>query len=223
MIRFFGHPMPVLETRIKYFDRGQPGVTRFLHITNCIFQGDSFSAMWFCLALNLLSRTLTYTSYGYSIGRDKFLYMDDLKLYASSGTKLQSILYITLQFSNAIGIEFGLEKCRKVHLVRNEIYMQLGHEDEALIETMTEKYSYKYLRVLQLRGTLQTAMKERLLESFSKSVFSILRTSLNLANKIKAINTYAISLLTYSFGLIEGSNIVIQGINRIICTDRTGH
>ena len=74
--------------------------------------------------------------------------------------------------------------------------MQLGHEDGALIETMTEKDSYKYWDVLQLRGPLHTAMRESLLESFSKRLSSILRTSLNPANKIKAINTYAISLLT---------------------------
>ena len=77
--------------------------------------------MRFYLALNPLSRTLNKTSYGYSIGRDQggyqlsnLLYMDDLKLYPSSETKLQSVLDITLQFSNEIGMEFELDKCRKV-------------------------------------------------------------------------------------------------------------
>ena len=74
--------------------------------------------------------------------------------------------------------------------------MQLGHEDQTFIETMPED-SYKYLGVLELRGPLQTTVKESLLESFSKQLFSILRTSLNSANKIKAFNTYyVISLLT---------------------------
>ena len=70
--------------------------------------------------------------------------MDNLKLYASSGTKQQNIIDIILQFSNDIGIEFGLDKCQKVHLVRGEVDMQLGHEDEALIETMAEKDFYKH-------------------------------------------------------------------------------
>ena len=80
-----------------YFDRGQPRVTRFMHIANEIFQGDSFSAICFFVAFNPLSRTLNNTPYGYSIGKDEggyqlthLLYMNDLKLYASSGTKLQS-------------------------------------------------------------------------------------------------------------------------------------
>ena len=125
MVCFLGHAMSFWGPRMKYFDCGQPRVTRFLRITNGIFQGDSFSAMWFCLALNPLSRTINNTFYGYTIGRDKggykrthLLFMDDLKLYVSSGRKLQSILDITQQFSNDIGMEFGMDKCRKVHLVR---------------------------------------------------------------------------------------------------------
>ena len=102
------------------------------------------------------------------------------------------------------------EKCRKVNLVKGEVDMQLEHEDEALIETITEKDFYKYLGVLQLRGPLQIVMKEYF-ELFSKFLSSILRTSSNSANKIKAISTYAISLLTYSFGLIKG--LIMHHIN----------
>ena len=91
--------------------------------------------------------------------------MDDLKL-ASSGKKVQGVLDITLRFSNDIRMEFGLDKCRKVHLVRGEVDMKLGHEDEALIETITEKGFYKYLSVSHLRGPLQTAMKEFFLNAY---------------------------------------------------------
>ena len=56
--------------------------------------------------------------------------MDDLKLCTSSETKLQSVLDITLQVSNDVGMEFGLDKRRKVQLVKDDIYMQLGHEDQ---------------------------------------------------------------------------------------------
>ena len=121
MIRSRGHAMFFWGTRIKCFDYGQPRRDRFLHMTNSIFQGDAFGAMWFCLALNPLSRTLNNTSYWYSIVRDKgryqltrLLYMDNLKLYAGSRTKLQKVLHIILQFSNDIGMEFGLKKCRKI-------------------------------------------------------------------------------------------------------------
>ena len=110
-----------------------------------------------------------------------------------------------------------------VEKVSGEVDKQLGHGDEALIVTMTEKDSYKYLCVCQLRGLPQTAMKESLLESFSKRLSSILRIGLNSENTIKAINTYAISLLTHSFELIKWSSTDVEGIDRIIGTEMTGH
>ena len=80
-------------------------MTIFLYIENCIFQHDSFSALRFCLAFKQLTRALNNTSYGYSIERDKgeyqldyFLHIDDLKLFSSLKTKLQSYLDITMQF-----------------------------------------------------------------------------------------------------------------------------
>ena len=88
---------------------------------------------------------------------------------------------------------------------------------------MTENDSYKYLGVLQLKGLLQTAIKKSLLKSFFKRLSSILGTSLNPANKIKTINPYAISLLTSSFGLIKWSNTDLEGINKTIRTEMTGH
>ena len=120
-------------------------------------------------------------------------------------------------------MEFGLDKCQKVSLVRGEVDLQLGHKDQAFIETMTEKDSNKYLGVLQFRGPLQTAMKESLLECFSKRLSSISRTSLNSNNKIKAVSTYVISLLTYSFGLIKWTDADLEDINTIIRTELTGH
>ena len=66
-------------------------------------------------------------------------------------------------------MESGLDKCRKVHLVRDEVDMQLRHDDQAFIETMTEKESYKYLSVLPLKGLQQTAIKCSLLDHFSNA------------------------------------------------------
>ena len=118
MIHFLGHAMYFWRTIIKYFDRGQRRVTRFLRITNGIFCGDSFSGMWFCFSNNPFNRTLNNTSYGYSIARNEgryqlmqILHMNDPRLYTISNTKLQGILDITLQFFHDMGMGFGLEKC----------------------------------------------------------------------------------------------------------------
>ena len=98
------------------------------------------------------------------------------------------VFLISLQFPNHFVMKLELDKCRKVHFIRGEVDMQLGHQDQASVKTITEKASFKYSGVLQLWGPLQNTMKESLLQSFSKRLSSILRTSLHLTNKIKAIN-----------------------------------
>lgn len=62
--------------------------TPLVKIARGIFQGDSLSPLWFCLALNPLSSILNKTNCGYTIDRQNkiklthLLYMDDIKLYA---------------------------------------------------------------------------------------------------------------------------------------------
>jgi hypothetical protein len=72
----------------------------------------------FCLAINLLSRILNKTGYGYLIDRENktksthLLYMDDIKLNAASRKELDYLLKLTESFSNEIKMKFGIEKCK---------------------------------------------------------------------------------------------------------------
>ncbi|KAI5731919.1 hypothetical protein M8J77_018419 [Diaphorina citri] len=75
--------------------------TPIIQITRGIFQGDSLSPIWFCLALNPLSKLLSRTGIGYNLnsGRNNHLishqfYMDDLKLYAPSHGKLRELIVL---------------------------------------------------------------------------------------------------------------------------------
>jgi hypothetical protein len=69
-------------------------VTHEIPISRGIFQGDSLSPLWFCLALNPLSKLLNNTKMGFDLKhghREKqtvnhLFYMDDLKLYAANRT-----------------------------------------------------------------------------------------------------------------------------------------
>lgn len=75
------------KTRLKI-----PNVsTNLIPINRGVFQGDSLSPLWFCLALNPLSTLLNDTNYGFEIKQDAepvkvshLLYMDDIKAYAST-------------------------------------------------------------------------------------------------------------------------------------------
>ena len=89
--------------------------TNEILIRRGIFQGDSLSPLWFCLALNPLSHLLQRTPYGYIIDRKPMqkishhFYMDDLKLYAKNSDELQKVIKIVKNFSDGIRIEFCLD------------------------------------------------------------------------------------------------------------------
>ncbi len=90
-----------------------------ISITQGIFQGDSLSALCFCLAMKPLSTLLNNEQMGYKINSKNdhvrlshLLYMDDLKLYSSTKEKLNHLLDTTAKFSSDIGMQFGVEKCK---------------------------------------------------------------------------------------------------------------
>jgi hypothetical protein len=91
-----------------------------IQIKRGVYQGDSLSPLWFCLAINPLTNLLNKTGYGFNIRLNNttlsklnhLLYMDDIKLNASKKNHILSLLTITENFSNDIGMSFGIDKCK---------------------------------------------------------------------------------------------------------------
>jgi hypothetical protein len=72
----------------------------------------------------------------------------------------------------------------------------------------------------------QSIIKENLEKQFYLRIKSILKSKLNGNNLIKAVNTYAVPLLTYSFGVIKWSKTTLQNINiktRVLFTKFSKH
>jgi hypothetical protein len=127
-----------------------------IDIKRGIFQGDSWSPQWFCLAMNPLSNLLNRTGLGYKLNKTQLLshlfYMDDLKLYASDQKQLKSLLETTAIFSNDINMEFGLDKCAILNVKRGKIETTENltlNLSEIGIPALKLDETYKYLGVLQ--------------------------------------------------------------------------
>lgn len=187
-----------------------------------IFQGDSLSPTWFCLALNPLSKLLESSTMGYKIEKDDsfklnhLLYMDDLKLFAKSKRHLQSLITTTKIFSDDIKMKFGTEKCSTVFVKNGKIVSSL--ETICNIRNLPVDQNYKYLGLEQHIGLDHMTIKGKQISSFQQKLSKVLKTSLDARNLIKAINTYAISSLNYSFGVVKWSKTDLDSLDRIVRT-----
>lgn len=134
------------------------------------------------------------------------LYVDDLKRYANKRERLYRIIEVVKSLSKDIQMEFGLDKCKMIHLVRGQLDIRgegCAVDQNQIIENLQYGESYKYLGFLQSKGIGHTLIKKCLTNQFKARLNGILKSSLSGGNKCKAINTWATPLLTYSFGVIK--------------------
>ena len=52
---------------------------------------------------------------------NRLFYMDDLKLYAKNDKESEGLLSTVKQFSDDIGMEFGLDKCAKATFIKGKL------------------------------------------------------------------------------------------------------
>ncbi|KAI5720807.1 hypothetical protein M8J77_011910 [Diaphorina citri] len=200
-----------------------------IKIRRGIFQGDSLSPLWFCLALNPLSKLLRRTGMGYKLNTNEGsqivshqLYMDDLKLYAPSYETLNQLITCVDQFSVDIKMKFGLDKCRVINLNKGKYDIRgVQLEDEGIIEAMNETEYYKYLGYEQARNLNHTRIKESLTHEFMARVRAACKTDLNSKHLYKTLNTLAIPILTYSFGIIKWTDTDLANLMRKVRVELT--
>ena len=121
-----------------------------------IFQGDSLSPLLFVLALMPLSMILRKVNAGYEMKKDgckinHLLFMDDLKLFARNEAEIDSLVQTVRIFSDANGMQFGLEKCASMTIKRRKRVHSDGIAlpDGAQMRALGEDESYRYLGVLK--------------------------------------------------------------------------
>jgi hypothetical protein len=82
-----------------------------------------------------------------------------------------------------------------------------------IIKNLNKGEFYKYLGINQSNHIQHSIIKENLEKQFYLRIKSFLKSKLNGNNLIKPVNTYAVPLLTYSFGVIKWSKTNLKNIN----------
>ncbi|CAD7078651.1 unnamed protein product [Hermetia illucens] len=185
-----------------------------------IFQGDSLSPLWSSLALNPLSHLLHESKYGFQVKHSilskctlsHLMYIDDIKLYAKDENQLRSLLNITIQFIRDIGMQLVLKICRICKTIVPEKHK--GKDTAILTSKLIIHKLLQIPRILQATTPAVAIIKSKLLGEFERRLDLVLKTELYGKNKIMAINTVAIPVLLYTFGVIQWSNTDLESVNR---------
>ena len=173
-----------------------------------IFQGDSLSPLLFIICLIPLSSLLSSNKFGFKIENDiinHLLYMDDLKLYGKSEKEIDALVNTVRIFSEDINMNFGLQKCAKVTIIRgkkapgNYISLPDGRE----IKNLEIEEEYKYLGLLESDEFNSARIKTKAIKEYKKRLRLVLKSKLHARNQINAINTFALPILTYPAGIIK--------------------
>ena len=98
-----------------------------------IFQGDALSPLLFIIAMMPLNHILRKCIAGYKLSwlQEKInhlMYMDDIKLFAKSERELEPLIQAIRIYSQAIGMEFGMEKCAMLVMKSYKRHMTDGME-----------------------------------------------------------------------------------------------
>ncbi|XP_030746059.1 uncharacterized protein LOC115874901 [Sitophilus oryzae] len=205
--------MPLWKTRVCINNGTTKICTDAIQLRRGVFQGDSLSPLLFCISLLPLSIALRNTR-GYKCGKPgirghkvtHLFYMDDLKLYTAGERDLKISLRIVEEFTSAIGMELGLNKCAVIHLKRgrNENYGEdVQLVDGSTIQKLTDDETYTYLGIEQRHFQETQKVKDSLCERYRKRLRQIWSSSLSGVNKTLATNILATPIITYSFGVIK--------------------
>ncbi|XP_044748928.1 uncharacterized protein LOC123309723 [Coccinella septempunctata] len=222
IINLLEHLMKTWRTQLVVNTKQENYKTAVIRIRRGIFQGDTLSPLWFCLALNPLSRLLKNQIYGYILQKARNIkinhqfYVDDLKLYAANEEQLKKQLRIVAAFSKDIGMELGIDKCAVVHVKRGRVQEGTGLSvmEDLTIPQLGKQESYKYLGVQQALDIKTTEMKNTYKEKFLNRLKKVLQSRLNSKAMFEAVNIWAIPCIAYSFGVIKWSNSELKEIDK---------
>jgi len=217
--QFIANAMTLWRTVMHLNVGDQRITTEPINIYRGIFQGDSLSPLLFCLAINPISVELSKSGMGYALKSGLVVnhqwYMDDQKLFARSDSQLQSLISTVERMAMDMGLEFGLAKCATLTIRRGKVQA----DDAATmndIQPLKEGQVYQYLGLAESNGIAHDEVKQSLIREYVIRTKKILDSPLIAKYMVKAINTFAVPILTYSFGPINWSQHELDKLDVIL-------
>ena len=185
-----------------------------------LFQGDALSPFLFCMSVAPISRSLRSTPGIVSSFQPSkithLLYMDDLKLYDSSRSRLERAVQVTEKMSGELGMSHRLRKCAVLHMKEGRVVSRGDlrlTSDETLPELNPDE-TYRYLWLDQLVEAQKSRTWKRLSEQYLTRVEQVWSSGLNSGDKTRAHNMWAVALLRYYLHAGVGTRSSMRALDR---------
>ena len=119
--------------------------------------------------------------------------------------------------SDDIKMEFGLDKCAKASFKRgNKVSAEgIPMNDNQVMQDLDQAETYKHLRMEGGEGVQHHKMKVKIRKEYKRKIKLVLKSELNARNKIAAINTLAVPLILYSYGVTDWKLDEIHDLDRM--------
>ena len=126
-------------------------------------------------------------------------------MYSRSEKGLDLLVQTVRDFSEDVGIEFGIEKCAMLVMEKGKMVKSVGIElpNGKVITSLQEGESYKYLGILEADKFLKEKMKLSVSKEYIRRLRKVLKSKLNGGNLVRGVNTWAVSLLRYSAAFVN--------------------
>ena len=103
-------------------------------------------------------------------------------------------------------MKFGLDKCNKLSMKKGKITLKGDIQiDDQCIKELKNENTYRYLGILELDRILHKDMNSEIGKEYFSRLKKVLKTELNAANIIVAINTFATSIFSYGYQVLDWS------------------
>jgi len=124
--------------------------------------------------------------------------MYDLKLLGGNENELKNEMKIVQTVSKDINMNIGLEKCTRIFLKRGSAQskMQVGSSFENDIKELDPRKTCKYLGIEESFDIQHKNEKEKLKKKYLRRLRLVLGTELSAKNKIQAVGSLAVRVLT---------------------------
>ena len=185
-------------------------------------QSDALCPRLFTPCMNPVEWMLKATE-GYKLSRPigskitDLLYIDDLKIFAASQTKLAIVMKSTQTAMKDMGLRWNPKKCSVLHVkrgVQQEDNDSIKLDESVVIQSLKQQSQYKSLGVLENIKQMDLLAFESASKEYLKRLSVIWSSPLSDVNKVTASNQYAFPLLSYLMPTQRWPMSELQRINR---------